>query len=78
MASTNLNISVIEKRMFRESEAASYSGLAVKHFKIACPVQPIQLRPGVMLWDKRDLDLWIDDVKTGTHASTHDAILGRL
>ena len=52
--------------------------LPVKHFKIACPVQPIQLRQGVLLWDKRDLDLWIDDVKTGTQATTHDAILARL
>jgi hypothetical protein len=41
-------------------------------------VQPIQLRQGVLLWDKRDLDLWIDDVKTGTQATTHDAILARL
>ena len=36
MATTNLNISVIEKRMFKETEAASYAGLPVKHFKIAC------------------------------------------
>ena len=36
------------------------------------------LRQGVLLWDKRDLDLWIDDVKTGTQATTHDAILARL
>lgn len=78
MATTNLNISVIEKRMFKETEAASYAGLPVKHFKIACPVQPIQLRQGVLLWDKRDLDLWIDDVKTGTQATTHEAILARL
>ncbi|MEO8242380.1 MAG: hypothetical protein ABI832_08695 [bacterium] len=78
MATTNLNISVIEKRMFKEAEAASYAGLPIKYFKIACPVQPIQLRQGAMLWDKRDLDLWIDDVKTGTLATTHDAILGRL
>ena len=35
MATTNLNISVIEKRMFKETEAASYAGLPVKHFKIA-------------------------------------------
>ena len=41
-------------------------------------MQPIQLRQGMLLWDKRDLDLWIDDVKTGTQAMTHDAILARL
>ena len=48
MSTTNLNISVIEKRMFKETEAASYAGLPVKHFKITCPVQPIQLRQGVL------------------------------
>ena len=29
MSTTNLNISVIEKRMFKETEAASYAGLPV-------------------------------------------------
>ena len=40
MATTNLNISVIDKRMLKQSEAASYAGLPVKHFKTACPVRP--------------------------------------
>lgn len=50
------------------------SGISRPHV----PVQPIRLRQGVLLWDKRDLDHWIDDVKTGTHAATHDASLARL
>lgn len=78
MSSASLNISVVEKRMLKQSEAASYTGLAVKHFKAACPVQPIELRPGTVLYDKRDLDTWIDGMKTGAEMASQDAILGRL
>ena len=60
MSSASLNISVVEKRMLKQSEAASYTGLPVKHFKSTCPVQPIELRHGTLLYDKHDLDQWID------------------
>lgn len=78
MGSANLNISVVEKRMLRQSEAADYTGLPVKHFKATCPVQPIELRPGTIAYDKRDLDLWIDNIKNGGELATQDAILGKL
>jgi hypothetical protein len=78
MSSASLNISVVEKRMLKQAEAASYTGLAVKHFKATCPVQTIELRPGAALYDKRDLDTWIDAVKTGTEVASQDAILGKL
>lgn len=78
MGSANLNISVIEKRMLTQSEAADYTGLPAKHFKAACPVQPIEMRPGTILWDKRDLDQWIDTMKEGAEMATQDAILCRL
>ena len=78
MANANLNISVIEKRMLKQSEAAEYTGLPVKHFKVTCPVQPVEMRPGTILWDKRDLDKWIDAMKNGAEAATQKAILGKL
>lgn len=78
MATTNLNISVIDKRMLKQSEAASYAGLPVKHFKAACPVRPVELKQGTLLWDRRDLDLWIDDVKSGAVTDTRDTILDLL
>ena len=78
MANANLNISVIPTRMLKESEAASYTGLPAKHFKNICPVQPVQMRPGTNLWDKRDLDQWIDAMKEGAEMATQDAILGKL
>lgn len=74
----NLNISVVEKRMLRPAEAADYAGLAAKHFKAVCPVQPVELRQGVLLYDKRDLDQWIDNVKLGNETTSRDDILGRL
>lgn len=74
----SLNITVVEKRMLRAAEAASYCGLAAKHFKAVCPVAPVELRPGEMLYDRRDLDRWIDNAKTGAHEAEHATILRKL
>lgn len=78
MGNANLNISVVDKRMFSAAEAADYTGIPRKYFKNTCPVQTIELRPGAKLYDKRDLDMWIDGIKTGTEPATQDAILGKL
>ena len=78
MATTNLNISVIDKRMLRQSEAAIYTGLPVKHFKATCPVRPVELKQGTLLYDRRDIDQWIDQVKSGDEADTREKIIGRL
>jgi hypothetical protein len=78
MGSANLNITVTEVRLLKLGEAASYAGVAAKHFKSLCPVRPVELQPGTKLWDKRDLDGWIDSVKTDEQYFTQDTILGRL
>ncbi|MDF1628094.1 MAG: hypothetical protein P1U84_17560 [Parvibaculaceae bacterium] len=78
MGSASLNISVVEKRMYRPSEAAAYCGLALKHFKDLCPVPLVELREGVELFDKHDLDRWIDSVKDGAVPQSQDDILRRL
>ena len=78
MASASLNISVTEKRMMNEGEAASYCGLPAKHFKAVCPVMPVQLGGKVLRFDKRDLDQWIDGEKSGGVDASLDSILGRL
>lgn len=78
MANANLNISVIDKRMLKQAEAAEYTGLPAKHFKSTCPVQPIELRPGTEVYDKRDLDKWIDAMKEGAEMATQEAILSKL
>jgi hypothetical protein len=78
MATANLNISVTEKRMMSESEAAIYCGLPARHFKICCNVVPINLGGKALRYDKRDLDQWIDSEKTGGTETSRDAILARL
>ena len=77
MADAKLNITVLEKRMLKQGEAAEYTGIPAKYFKVSCPVQPIEIRPGTNLWDKRDLDHWIDAIKGGRDESQND-ILARL
>ena len=78
LPNTNLNITVLEKRMLRQSEAATYAGLAAKHFATLCPVRPIELQPGRKLWDRQDLDAWIDGVKSDSSNFTRETILKRL
>lgn len=78
MAAATLNLNVVEKRMLSASEAASYCGLPAKHFKTFCPVQPVKMAAKFDLWDKRDLDVWIDTEKAGATDASQAAILGRL
>lgn len=78
MAGPTLHLSVIDKRMLSETEAASYCGLPIKHFKAACPVLPVRLAPNALRFDKRDLDGWIDGEKAGASEASRESILARL
>lgn len=78
MSRASLNISVVDKRMMTPAEAAHYCGLAVKHFKDLCPVRPLALIKNSLLYDKTDLDKWIDAIKSDTEAYTHNSILAKL
>ena len=78
MASATLNLSVVEKRMLSTSDAAAYCGIPVKHFKKFCPVAPMQIAGKFELYDKRDLDDWIDSEKTGYGTWSQAAILEKL
>jgi len=66
-----------EKRLLTRSEAASYMNLPETGFEDVCPVPPVDIHPRRKLWDKRDLDEWIDRMKRGKVALTvTDAIEG--
>lgn len=78
MSIATLNLNMVEKRMLSAPQAASYCGLAAKHFKAICPVQPVDMGGRYILWDKRDLDQWIETEKTGATDASQAAILGRL
>lgn len=77
MGSARLNFTIIDKRMLDATEAADYCGMATKHFKTLCPVQPVELVDKQIRYDKRDLDQWIDNVKTGAVDTSQAAIVGR-
>ena len=77
MASATLNIKVSPRRMLSEREAAEYCGLQTKSFRIDCPVLPVTLPGGRQMFDLRDLDQWLDDLKGG-QLSDDDSIVARL
>ena len=78
MSRANLNINVVEKRMYNPSEAAHYCGVAIKHFKALCPVAPVSLLRNEVLYDRIDLDAWIDTTKSGSEVQSREAILAKL
>lgn len=78
MSNTNLNITVIERRLLKLRDAASNTGLTTKTFKSLCPVAPVEICAGFLLWDKRDLDQWIDSIRSGVLDFTHEAILRKM
>ena len=77
MTSATLNIKVSPRRMLTGREAAEYCGLPFKRFQLECTVTPVEMPGGAKLYDMRDLDEWIDGLKSEI-PSDDDAILGRL
>jgi hypothetical protein len=77
MPSTTLNLHIQPFRLFTKAEAAHYCGLSTKKFESQCPVAPIEMADGNLLWDVHDLDRWIETLKSdvGDDAS---AIVARL
>ena len=77
MTAATLNLRVQPFRLLTKAEAAHYCRRSVKKFEAQCPVTPIQMADGDRLWDVRDLDRWIDSLKSdfGDEAS---AIVSRL
>ncbi|WP_292674990.1 hypothetical protein [Mesorhizobium sp.] len=77
MASATLNIKVSPRRMLGAREAAEYCGIAAKRFPVECAVTPVAMPSGVKLYDMRDLDAWIDSLKSGD-ATGDDELIGKL
>ena len=78
MTKAHLNISVIPKRMLTQTEAAEHCGRSYSQFKRECPVTPVQFQNGDLRWDIRDLDAWIDSLKSDDGFETSDMIIARL
>ena len=63
--------------MLSAKEAAEYCGLRPQRFPVDCCVTPIVMPNGAKLYDMRDLDTWIDDIKSGL-PNGDDDIVARL
>jgi hypothetical protein len=71
-----VNFQVIAKRMLTKREAAEHCGRSLKRFEVECPVAPVKFPNGDLRYDVRDLDAWLDILKTKGEDST--SILKRL
>jgi hypothetical protein len=76
MPTATLNLTVVSKRMLTKREAAEHCGRPLRIFDLECPVSPVKFANGDLRWDLRDLDAWLDTLKTGI--DDVDAIVDRL
>lgn len=77
MAKAVLNLQIQPYRMLKKSDAAAYCGLPVSRFEHTCGATPVKYPDGSTLWDVRDLDHWLDGLKTG-QTDSDEALLNRL
>lgn len=76
MSSATVNFTVVSKRMLNRREAAEHCGRSPKRFEAECPVAPIRFANGDLRFDVRDLDDWLDTLKSKSEDSA--TILKRL
>ena len=78
MTSALIQVNFIPKRMLTKAEAAHHCGRSVKRFEVECPAVPVAYPNGDRRWDVKDLDAWIDSLKTGSACVQADDIVERL
>jgi hypothetical protein len=64
MSAATINLRIRPFRLLTKAETANYCRLPIKTFEALCPVAPIIMANGDRLWDVRDLDHWIDSLKS--------------
>lgn len=74
---TTLNIRVAPRRMLSLREASDYCGITAKKLAVVTGISPVAMPHGKNLYDIKDLDRWLDSLKTNA-PNSRDAILGRL
>ncbi len=77
MATTTLNLRIQPYRLLTKMEAANYCRRSTKKFEAQCPVPPLRMADGDLLWDVHDLDRWIESIKSGK-LDEAEAALARL
>ncbi len=63
VTTATLNLHISPYRLFTKTEAAHYCRRSPAKFEAECPVTPVVMPGGDRLWDVRDLDRWIDELK---------------
>lgn len=74
---TILNIRVAPRRMLSLREAGDYCGIPAKRLPAITGIAPVEMPQGEKLYDIKDLDAWLDDLKNNA-LDSNAAILGRL
>jgi hypothetical protein len=59
-----VSITISPRRLLKKGEAAAYCRRTVRQFENECPVAPVQMPGGDLLYDVQDLDDWIDSLKS--------------
>ena len=77
MMATIVTINAPPRRMLTAKEAAIYCGVPATKFQALCSCSPIKMPSGQNIYDIKDLDAWLDSLKTNAPDSD-DAIVGRL
>jgi len=77
MTAAKVTLYIKPYRLLTKTEAADYCRRSPKKFEAQCPVQPLEMADGGRLWDIRDLDAWIDSLKT-EGGEDADGIVARL
>lgn len=74
MPSATVNLRIQPFRLLTKAEAAHYCRRSVKKFEAQCPVKPVKMADGDLLWDIQDLDHWIETLKCGNGTDVDDII----
>jgi len=73
MSTATINLRLSPIRILSAKQASEYCGVDIKHI----PVSTVEVARGKHLYDLRDLDRYLDDLKN-FHADTDDDIVRRL
>lgn len=72
MSSAIVNLRLAPRRMLNKRDATGYVGVPVEQTS----VRPVEMPNGKRLWDIRDLDRYLDELRSGDGDDDH--ILRRL
>lgn len=73
-----INVQLPPRRMLTKPEAIMYCRRPKTVFLKECPASPVEFPNGDMRYDMRDLDSWLDNMKSNQADEDIDAMLDNL